>query len=159
MTKKTTLISEALFLQAQNNLRELGKIGKISNRLQAIIASYKHGIKVTAKILGSSRATLHRWIKAFVQQGVEGLNDTNKPPRSKLNTKQKDRLKEWIENTPTLTLKELGVRIKKELGVSVGKSSIHRTLIALGFSHITGRKRHHQSNALAQEEFKKNSTI
>lgn len=159
MTKKTVLISEALFLQAQGRLRELGKIGKISNRLQAIIASYKHGIKQAAQILDISRATLHRWIRGFAQQGVDGLCDAGKPPRSKLNAKQKNMLKEWVETTPTLTLKELGARIKKELGFSVGKSSIHRALVALGFSHITGRKKHYQSNILAQEEFKKNSAI
>lgn len=157
MSKRTVLISEKVFLSAEENLKQLGRAGKISNRLQAIVASYKHGIKQVAEILDISRASIHRWVNLFREEGIDGLSDAPKPSRSKLDTRQKNTLKNWLGTNPTLTIKELGVRIKKELGISLGKSSIHRTLTSMGFSHITGRPKHHKGDNLKQEEFKKNS--
>lgn len=157
MSKRTALISEKVFLSAEESLKQLGRDGRISNRLQAIVASYKHGIKQVAEILDISRASIHRWVNLFRENGINGLSDVSKSPRSKLDTKQKNALKSWLEINPTLTIKELGMRIKKEFGIKLGKSSIHRALVSMGFSHITGRQKHHKGDDLKQEEFKKNS--
>jgi Winged helix-turn helix len=64
--------------------------------------------------------------------------------------------KRWIEEKPTYTLKELVNKFAMELELSIGKSSVHRALIKLGFSHITGRKKHYKSDEDVQEFFKKN---
>jgi transposase len=157
MSKRTVLISEDIFLYAENSLKQLGSTGKVSSRLQAIVASYKHGIKQVAKVLDISRASIHRWVNLLRENGVDGLCDAGKPARSKLNTEQKNIMKNWLEIKPTLTIKELGVKIKKEFGIELGKSSIHRTLASLGFSHITGRPRYYKGDELRQKEFKKNS--
>ena len=157
MSKKTVLISEDILLCAEDGLKKLGRTGRVSSRLQAIVASYKHGIKQVAEILDISRASIHRWVNLLREKGIDGLCDADKPARSKLNANQKNTMKNWLEINPTLTIKELGIRIKKEFGIELGKSSIHRALVSLGFSHITGRQKHYKGDELKQEEFKKNS--
>jgi transposase len=157
MSKKTALISEDVFLYAEDSLKKLGRTGRVSSRLQAIVASYKHGIKQVAEVLGVSRASIHRWVNLLRTKGVDGLRDVGKPARSKLNLDQKNIMKQWLEINPMITIKELGIKIRKEFGIKLGKSSIHRTLVSLGFSHITGRQKHHKGDKQKQEEFKKNS--
>jgi transposase len=157
MSKKTVLISEDVFLYAEDSLKNMGRTGRASNRLQAIIAAYKHGIKHVAEVLDVSRASIHRWVNLLRDKGVDGLRDVSKPARSKLNEKQKNILKVWIEDNPALTIREIGIKIAKEFKLEVGKSSIHRTLTSLGFSHITGRQKHYKSDEQRQNEFKKNS--
>jgi transposase len=156
MSKKTTLISQELADNADACLKELGYIGQISNRLQAIKAAHKHGITKVAEVFDISRSTIHRWVLLFQGRGVSGLSNRGKPSRSKLNTEQKAQIKLWVEAKPTVTLKELSARIFKEMSLQIGKSSVHRSMLELGFAHITGRKRHHKSDEAKQDEFKKN---
>lgn len=155
MSKKSELITQDVFLRAEKALKQLGRAGKTSNKLQAITASYKHGIKQVAEVLDISRASIHRWVRLFKEKGVDGLQDSGKPPRSKLKPEQKEIIKKWLEQNPSATIKDLRIRIKKEFGIEVGKSSIHRAIISLGFSYITGRPKHYKSDVLQQEAFKK----
>lgn len=159
MTKKTKLISEDVFLKAEQELKKLGSAGRVSNRLRAIASSYKHGIKQVSEIMDISSRSIHKWVRLFREKGVEGLYDAGKPPRSKFDEKQKNVIKRWLEASPTTTLKELAIKINKEWGSKVGKSSIHRAIVSLGFAHITGRPKHHKSDDLKQEAFKKNFKI
>lgn len=157
MGRSVSIIDEACFIKAEAELKKLGAVGRSANRLQAILSSYRHGIKVTCEVLDISRSTLHRWVKQFKESGIEGLQNKEKPLRSKLTSKERLILKGWIESDPTHTLKKLVHKCRQEMGVNLSKSSIHRTLSAMGFAHITGRKKHHKANLEKQEEFKKNS--
>jgi len=47
--------------------------------------------------------------------------------------------------------------IEEKFDIKISKSSVHRLLIKLGFSHITGRAEHYKSDKSAQAEFKKKS--
>lgn len=158
MSRTVTTITPDLVTQAQACLDKLGDVGPVSIRLRAIIAAYHHGVKQVCEVLDVSRPSVHRWMVKFRQEGVEGLRNASKPPRSKLNAAQKAELKRWLEAKPTSTLKELVIRIEEEMGMPINKSSVHRTLLQLGFAHITGRKRYYKANQAAQESFKKNST-
>jgi arginine repressor len=64
-------------------------------------------------------------------------------------------IQEWIESNPNLTLKEIVLKFSKQIGLKIGKSSIHRALSTLGFAHITGRKMHYKTNPKKQEDLKK----
>jgi len=156
MSKRSVLINEDIVSRAEKALKQLGQTGLVANRLKAIIASHKHGIKTVATVSDVSRASIHRWVNVLREKGVEGLKNANKPSRSKLKANQKKIIKHWLEANPNLTIKELGIRINKEFKTDVGKSSIHRSLISLGFSHITGRQKHYKGDQLRQEDFKKN---
>lgn len=123
--------------------------------VKAIIAAYKNGIKKVCEVYDISRSSLHRWVRLFKARGIEGIKNANKPPRSKLNKTQEAIVKEWLEEDANVTIKKLKIRIEEEFQTGIGKSSVHRLILKLGFSHITGRKRHYKSDPSAQAEFKK----
>jgi transposase len=156
MGRRISVIDQECADKAMMDLKDLGNLGVVGNRLQAIISAYKNGVKKVLEVLDLSRDTFNRWCKDYKEHGIEGLMNDKKPPRSKLNEEQKGILNEWISANPTYTLKALVQKCNEEFGLKIGKSSIHRTLISLGYSHITGRKQHHKSSMEKQDEFKKN---
>jgi transposase len=66
-------------------------------------------------------------------------------------------IQKWLEKDPNLTIKKIRLLIKKEMKIEVSKSTIHRLIRKLGFSHITARPIHHKQDKEKLEEFKKNS--
>jgi transposase len=158
MPKVSKIINKELVLKAREALNNRGKNGVVVTRLRAIIASSKHGIKKVAEVYDINRSSLHRWAALFRDQGIDGLKNIAKPSRSKLNTTQKDVIKTLIERDSSITIKKLKIVIKEKFDIDIEKSSIHRMLGALGFRHITGRKRHYKADESSKEEFKKKST-
>lgn len=158
MPKVTKIIDEELVNKARDALGALGDNGIVAIRLRAIIASYKHSIKIVSEVFGINRSSLHRWVLLFKNGGIESLKNIKKPPRSKLNQEQQLIVRSWVENDNTITIKKIVIMIKDNFDSSLSKSSIHRMLINLGFSHITGRTKHYKANYSAQAEFKKKST-
>jgi transposase len=156
MGRKITVITESLVEQAKCDLKSIGSKGVVANRLQAIISGQKHGIKKVCEVLDINRSTVNEWMNNYKAKGMDGLANACKPSRAKLGGDHGATLGQWVKEKPNSTLKELVLRCASELGVTVGKSSIHRALVKLGFAHITGRKKHYKSNVEAQEEFKKN---
>jgi transposase len=155
MGRNITVINEQHIALARSNLREIGKSGVVANRLKAIIAAFTYGIKDVCKIYDVSRDTLNRWMKTFKEEGVSGLENDSKPSRSKLNEKEKEILKKWVEEDPSHTLKTLVAKCADELDITITKSSIHRILGKLGFAHIIARKKHYKADEQKQEDFKK----
>jgi transposase len=156
MGRGISVIYDKDISNAKSDLKRTGSLGVRANRLQAIISAYTHGIKKVCEVMDVSRDTMHRWMTNYKQYGVQGLENDHKAARSKLNEEQRIKLKEWIEENPNHTLKELVLKCESEFSLKIGKSSIHRALHQSGYSYITGRKRHYQSNEIEQNDFKKN---
>ncbi len=156
MPKISKIIDEAMVLKAEKALRQIRGCGVAALRLKAIIASSKHGLKKVAEVYDINRGSLHRWIGLFRDKGALGIENIGKPPRSKLSSAQKEEVAFWINEDSAITIKKLKILIKERYDIDIGKSSVHRMLQKLGFSHITGRKRHYKSDQSSQEEFKKN---
>jgi transposase len=158
MPKTSKIIEGELVLKAEKALSKIGNEGVVAVRLKAIIASSKHGIKKVAEVYDINRASLHRWAALFRDNGVEGIRNVGKPSRSKLSMAQKEEVVGLINADRGITIKKLKILIKERFDIDIEKSSIHRMLKSLGFSHITGRKRHYKSNESSKEEFKKKPT-
>jgi transposase len=157
MPKKTKMVDEALVKDAREALELLGSNAIISIRLRAIIASYTHEIKKVADIFDINRATLHGWIKTFKDGGVDLMSNAKKPSRSKLKEEHQAFIKETVEKNSKVTVKQLRLDIEQKFSLICSKSAVHRMLDRLGFSHITGRKRHYKSSESAKADFKKKS--
>ncbi len=141
MGRKITAISSDLTERAKIDLKRIGSKGVVAGRLQAIISAKKHSIKKVCEVLDLSPGTINQWMSNYTKDGVKGLVNESKPPRSKLKEEHRMKLKEWIEEKPTSTLKELVLRCDLEFGMTIGKSSIHRELIKLGFcAHYREKK-------------------
>jgi transposase len=158
MPKITKIIDKELESKAQKALDEVGSDGVVALRLKAIIASYKHGLKKVSEVYDINRSSLHRWAALFKKGGAAAIKNIPKPSRSKLSIEQQDQIKSWVLSDSGLTIKAIKIQIKENFDINLEKSSIHRMLKKLGFSHITGRKKHYKSNESAQSEFKKKST-
>jgi transposase len=155
MGRKVGIINSTLFEEAKLDLKKIGSLCIVATRLQAIISAKKHGIKKVCEVLDLNRSTINEWMNSYKDSGVEGLMKEKKASRAKLTDEERNHLKDWIESNPTSTLKELVFRFDSELNIKIGKSSVHRELKNMGFSHITGRKKHYKSDPIKQDEFKK----
>lgn len=157
MTQISKLLSDEVVLLAQSGLKRLGNIGVIAGRLQIILAAKQHGITDVCRIHGISRTTLTDWIRRLKNGTVDDLRNKPKKPQSPL-TMHETTIKEWIENNPNITAKELIIKIREELGITIGQTAVRRVIKKLNFSYITPRPQHHKQDKTLHEEFKKKSS-
>lgn len=151
-------LDDSVVLQAKEGLKELGKSATISRKLQAIISARTHGISKVASIYNVTNKTLTFWIKSLRNGGVSDLKPKPKATRLVLlGEDEKRMIQKWLEKDPNLTIKKIRLLIKKEMKIEVSKSTVHRLIKRLGFSHITARPMHHKQDKTKLEEFKKNS--
>lgn len=117
------------------------------------------------KMLLRSRGFVQRWAYAYRDGGLEALHDKPRGgSKPKINGELRQKLKARIDAGPlpqdkvcTLRGKDIQRIAKEELGVSVGLSSVYRTLEALGYSCLAPRPRHEKQDLEAQKTFKEES--
>jgi len=115
-----------------------------------------------AKYLKVSRTSVNKWVKSYLDYGVEGLHGKKHPGRNKaLSDEQLLTLKAFITAEAVkadggrLQGKDVQAYILNEFGVNYQKSNVYKLLHALNFSWITTRSKHPKQNIEAQEAFKK----
>jgi transposase len=156
MSGVSKAISDELFLQAQTALKELGKTGKISRKLQAIIAAKKFGVSMDSEIFETSRQSLMTWIKNFEKDYKKGLEIKNGQGRKPItNATVKDSALQIMQKNPNTTNAELRQIIQEKHSVSMSESTANRLVKQLGLSYI--RPIHHKIDISSQDDFKKNS--
>lgn len=140
------------------------KESQLAIRLQAIISCANHQVDTVSSVIGKDRVTVWRWIRAFKENGVDGLIDKPKGHNpSKLNEKQRAQVAIWLntgKNTkgePThWTLKNLSMAIEAEYGIKVTKTPLWITIQAMGFRQKVPRQTHAGADKEKQRAFKKN---
>jgi transposase len=158
MTYHSKYLTKELAQSAKEELANLGQFSMLPIKLKAISACENNQIKDVASIIGFSRRSLGSWIKAFKEDGVDGLlNKEGRGRKSLLNDDVKELLKKTVKSNPNITLKELSFLIKKKCDVLISKSAIHNYLKIMGYSHITSRPKHHKQDIASLDQFKKNS--
>lgn len=110
-----------------------------------------------AVIVGVSRRTLQNWIHQALRYGLDSLKTQKggRGRRSKLNWDQQATLDQWVTDSPTITLRTLQQRIKKEWGIELSQVQIYHLLKKLEYRQVTPQKRHYQAPVEDQEAFKK----
>lgn len=158
MPATSKLLDDLTVLRAQEGLKQMGKSAIISKKLQAIISAKTHGISKVATIYNVTNKSLTFWIKSLRNGSLSDLIPKDKATRKPLlcETEGKIILK-WLEMNPDLTIKKITLRIKKEMQINASKSTVHRLIKKLGFSHITARPQHYKQDEEKLEQFKKNS--
>jgi transposase len=156
MSGISKLITNEVVKIAQEKLKELGKNAYISAKLQAVISAKKHGITKVSDVFNISRGTLISWIKHVKNDYVEGLAiRPGRGRKKRLAPEQADLVKEWVNQNSQMTVDELRVRINEEMGLALGRSTVHRIMQSLNFAYITPRPKHHKQDLPQQEVFKK----
>lgn len=158
MPATSKLLDDSTFMRAKEGLNQIGKSAVISKKLQAIVSAKTHGISKVAAIYNVTNKSLTSWIKSLRNGSLYDLVPKNKATRKPLLGEcEKKIILKWIEQDSNLTIKKIRLKIKKEMQITVSKSTVHRLIKKLGFSHITARSKHHKQKELELEEFKKNS--
>ena len=158
MPRKSSIINDDLINKCNIALKEQGKSGMLSKRLQAIISVKDHNISVVSSVFGVTRVTLAKWIKDFDHQLVDGLLIKKGRGRKRaFNYKEEEKIKKIIEQDPNITGKSLQKIIENQMHITVGIATIYRVMQSVGFSYITPRQNHYKQDKGKVVEFKKNS--
>nr|WP_232360072.1 IS630 family transposase [Paraneptunicella aestuarii] len=128
------------------------------------LAHYSEGMNKAqiARTLKVSRASVNKWVAAFLDKGIDGLDAKSPPGRpASLSSEQIKKLSRYIEYHSRsdvggrLTGADIQAWISSHLNVDYKMSNIYRLLHQWGFSWISSRSKHPKQSQNAQEEFKK----
>jgi len=157
MTLKSPYLNSEIIFNSKSELQKIGRTGEIARRLNAIISSYNHSISDVARIYNTTNKTVRLWIKNFASYGIEGLIvKKGRGRKSIFDNKDLDKIRDILNNNPSITIDELSIKIKSIFNKDISKSCCHGYMIKCGFSYKTARKKHYKSNKEVQDEFKKN---
>lgn len=152
------LITEEVYKDALSYLKTMNKDGRRAIRLRAIVSAKENGVNIVAKIFGTTSNTLRNWVKSFKESGLEGLDyQEGRGRKSKLSDDHRQKILSWVKKDPSITIREILIKLKEQFEVESSKSAVHRILHELKLSYITPRPIHHKQNKSSQDEFKKKS--
>ena len=154
-----------------DELKELFRKEKDSKMASRIRAVYLGLMGKTAPeiatLLGYSRRTIQKWVAAYNQKGLEGLQDRQgRGNQCKLNPDQLQWLRQRIEQGPlpedgvcVFGGKEIQQIIQKQFDVTYSLNGIYQLLHRLGYSYVSSRPEHPKGDPEARQSFKKKSVI
>lgn len=162
MARPKRSVDEEIVLKAEEEFKKLGE-GKVALRLRAIMAFGDNGVEEVTRILRVSPRSVFRWVKAFRENGIDGLKERHKGHYSpKLTATQKKRIKEWILGTKDSkgedihwTLKKLEREVHREFGVVISSVALWRNLRKMSLTIRKPRPVHAKADKEKQEAFKK----
>ena len=120
--------------------------------------------EIAAKIAGMTRQTLRDWVIRYNEHGAEGLKDRPRPGRpSRLKEAQLLELDAVVEKGPDIATDgvvrwrcvDLKGVIASRFGVDLSEDQIGRILKQRGYTRLSVRPRHPQTDDATQETFKK----
>jgi len=125
-----------------------------------------HDRTLAAQAGGMDRQTLRDWAHRYNAEGVDGLIDRPRPGRRpRLDASQQKQVAQWVDEGPDLArdgivrwrCADLVKRIKVMFDIDLQERAVGKRLKKLGYSSMSGRPLHPQSDPEAQEIFKKTS--
>lgn len=140
---------------------------RLARRIHAIwLARRGRTCPEIVEIVGASRRTVQQWVAKYNRGGVDELLDKPRSGRpARLSAAQQAQLVQRIEAGPTeddpfcvFTGPAVEELVEREFGVLYSLRGIQRMLGRLEFSYLCPRPTHEESDAEAQEAFKKKTS-
>lgn len=128
------------------------------------LAHFQEGNSRTqiAKFLKVSRTSVNKWIKAYLNNGMDGLQEKPRTGRPAwLTTTQQKQLADYLEKNAVkstggrLTGADIHQYILEEFNKNYHPDHVYTVLKRLGFSWISSRSRHPKQSQQVQDDFKK----
>ena len=140
------------------------KTPRMRTRAQMVLLSVEKGLRVgeIAEIVRESEATVLRWLKRYIAEGVEGLKDAPRPGRSRTVTDAyRESLIEAVRRRPRSlglpfslwTLQRLADYMAEQTGIRVSAETVRRTL--KGADIVLSRPQHTISSPDPEYKIKK----
>ena len=100
---------------------------KFNLRLEMVLYAREHGLSETARLYQTTRKTVRKWRYRYEAQGLDGLKDQKRTPRTIPHKMDKDTELKVI--SARQKLHTFGARpLKDRLGISYSHSAIHRVM-------------------------------
>jgi transposase len=140
------------------------KVPRLRTRAQMILLSAENRLKVPeiAEIVRESDATVLRWLKRYMAEGVRGLEDAPRPGRERTVTDTyREKLIEAVRRRPRSlelpfslwTLQRLADYMAEQTGIRVSAETVRRTLKDAGI--VLSRPQHTISSPDPEYKVKK----
>ena len=156
---RKNIIGLKLANKAKQALLKLKSNGTTANKLKALIAANKHGIKKVAEVFDVGRTSIYRWADELDKEGLNKMiNNPKHQDGIKLKKNHKEKIKNWIEKDHNISIADVKEKLEKQFSLKVSRSTVHRAMKEAGFSYITPRKIHYKQDKRAVENFKKKSS-
>ncbi len=137
--------------QALDHLYRTTKDPRLRTRAQMILLSAEQGLKVPqiAAIVRESEATVGRWLKRYLAEGTEGLQDAPRPGRpAEITAEYRAELLAAVRRRPRSlhlpfslwTLQRLAEYLAERTGVRVSDETVRRVLKQAGI--VLSRPQH-----------------
>ena len=138
------------------------KDGRVASRILGI-ANVLDGMDrgQAAQCVGMTRQTLRDWVRRYNDSGLEGMRNKPKGCRKRALTTEQERKIETLITTEANGIfvrwrrVDVQAEIEKRFGVVVCERTVSNVLRRLDFRHISTRPLHPETDADAQEAFKK----
>jgi transposase len=168
---KVTLVEPSDRIELQQRVRTETN-AKQRDRWRAVLlaAEGDNGVELLreqiAGRLGRSRQFVDEWVKRYRRGGIEALRPKKQPGhKPRLSDTQQQELMATLDAGPpeeqgksTFTGQDIRQHIEQHFGVLYSLNGVYELLHRLGYSWLSPRPRHPQSDAAAQEAFKKTSS-
>jgi len=164
---------EGIVITRRMDVKELRRLarkeqsGRVAARLLAIatgLSGMNRG--QAAHLSGMERQTLRDWVHRFNEEGVEGLRDRPRSGRAwKIGEADRKKFFAVVEAGPDperdglVRWRRIDLKgwLKTECGVAYHERSVGKLLRRLGYSHMSVRPVHRESDPARLEDFKKTS--
>src|SRR5918997_986610 len=147
-----------------DHLYRTTKSPRLRTRVQMVLLSVEQGLKVPqiAAIVRESEATVLRWLKRYLAEGIEGLQDAPRPGRpSEVTAAYRAALLAAVRRRPRSlglpfslwTLQRLVDYLAESMGIRVSDEAVRRTLKQVGI--VLSRHQHKISSPDPEYQVKK----
>jgi transposase len=116
-----------------------------------------------AKYLKVSRTSVNKWVRQYLEFGVEGITSRPNPGRpARLTEQQLQQVYDFVHKNSLsntggrIIARDLQAYIQSEFGIHYHCSAMYKIMHKLGFSWITSRSKHPKQSPEVQADFKKN---
>lgn len=151
-------------IRGENNAKQRDRYRAVLLAAQGDDGVELHRTQIAAR-LGRSRQFVDEWVKRYRQGGIDALRPKKQPgKRPHLSDTQRQELMARLDAGPladsgksTFTGRDIQKHIEQHFGVLYSLNGVYELLHRLGYSWLSPRPRHPQSDPAAQESFKKTS--
>lgn len=158
MARVSKLVDKEVIEKASKGLKELGKYGKLSVKLKAVIACSENSITHVSKVFNISRFTLNEWIKSVKIGGASDLTlKAGRGRNSIVPESCHQEIKNWLLEDSQLTTNAVMIMIKDKFNLNIGRTATYNLIKKLGLSYITPRPSHYKKDDSLHDTFKKTS--
>jgi len=140
MKKKYLSLTSEQFDELDAALRGTPCRGQYFKRIQSIkLNAQQYSIPAISQILDVHYNSVYHWIRHYEAEGIDGLRDQPKSGRpSLLGEEDQPSIEAWVNETPNQP-KTILARIEQELGKTISRSTLKRTLKQWGYSYHRAR--------------------